>query len=93
MQSHRGESNLVPTAPQSCAIIVIVITAFISGKPHEWWFDSIFIIFKLINFSHFSFLKPSQVRGIDTEEFIRQQRLASHIHENSVLGYRGLVGM
>ncbi|XP_055610195.1 uncharacterized protein LOC129757093 isoform X2 [Uranotaenia lowii] len=38
------------------------------------------------------FLKPSQVRGVDTEAFLRQQHLSMHIHENSVLGYRGLVG-
>lgn len=38
------------------------------------------------------FLKPSQVRGVDTEAFLRQQQLSMHIHENSVLGYRGLVG-
>uniref|UniRef100_A0A182TBJ4 ITPR-interacting domain-containing protein n=1 Tax=Anopheles maculatus TaxID=74869 RepID=A0A182TBJ4_9DIPT len=37
------------------------------------------------------FLKPSQVRGVDTEAFLRQQQLSMHIHENSVLGYRGLV--
>ncbi|XP_052860005.1 uncharacterized protein LOC128267243 [Anopheles cruzii] len=38
------------------------------------------------------FLKPSQVRGVDTEAFLRQQQLSMQIHENSVLGYRGLVG-
>ncbi|XP_055688440.1 uncharacterized protein LOC129792967 isoform X2 [Lutzomyia longipalpis] len=37
------------------------------------------------------FLKPSQVRGIDTESFLKQQQLANHLHEHSVLGYRGLV--
>jgi len=42
--------------------------------------------------SIFSFLKPSQVRGIDTEAFLRQQQLAMNLHEHSVLGYRGLVG-
>lgn len=38
------------------------------------------------------FLKPSQVRGIDTEAFLRQQLIASNIHEQAILGYRGLVG-
>lgn len=38
------------------------------------------------------FLKPSQVPGIDTEAFMRQQQLASNLHEQSILGYRGLVG-
>lgn len=38
------------------------------------------------------FLKPSQVPGIDTEAFMRQQQIASNLHEQSILGYRGLVG-
>lgn len=38
------------------------------------------------------FLKPSQVRGVDTEAFVKRLQLASHLHENSVLGYRGLTG-
>lgn len=38
------------------------------------------------------FLKPSQVPGIDTEAFMRQQQIASDLHEQSILGYRGLVG-
>ncbi|XP_055702669.1 uncharacterized protein LOC129801526 isoform X2 [Phlebotomus papatasi] len=38
------------------------------------------------------FLKPSQVRGIDTDAFLKQQQLANHLHDHSVLGYRGLVG-
>ncbi|GAB0094656.1 hypothetical protein DMENIID0001_099780 [Sergentomyia squamirostris] len=38
------------------------------------------------------FLKPSQVRGIDTDAFLKHQQLANHLHEHSVLGYRGLVG-
>lgn len=38
------------------------------------------------------FLRPSQVRGIDTEDFVRRQHVAMHLHEHSVLGYRGLVG-
>lgn len=38
------------------------------------------------------FLKPSQVKGNDTEAFVRQQLLANHLHDHSVLGYRGLVG-
>lgn len=38
------------------------------------------------------FLKPSQVSGIDTEDFLKQQQMATTIHEQSVLGYRGLVG-
>lgn len=38
------------------------------------------------------FLKPSQVCGIDTEDFLKQQQLATTLHEHSVLGYRGLVG-
>jgi hypothetical protein len=38
------------------------------------------------------FLKPSQVRGVDTESFLKNQQLSMNIHENSVLGYRGLLG-
>lgn len=38
------------------------------------------------------FLKPSQVRGIDTEAFMRQQAIATNLHEQSILGYRGLTG-
>lgn len=38
------------------------------------------------------FLKPSQVRGIDIETFLRQQQMANHLHDHSVLGYRGLLG-
>ncbi|CAO1353741.1 unnamed protein product [Diamesa serratosioi] len=38
------------------------------------------------------FLKPSQVRGVDTDTFLRNQHLAMHVHESSVLGYRGLIG-
>lgn len=38
------------------------------------------------------FLKPSQVKGVDTDAFLRNQHLSMHIHENSVLGYRGLLG-
>lgn len=38
------------------------------------------------------FLKPSQVKGVDTEAFVKRLQLASHLHENSVLGYRGLTG-
>lgn len=38
------------------------------------------------------FLKPSQVKGVDTETFLKNQQLAMNIHENSVLGYRGLLG-
>lgn len=38
------------------------------------------------------FLKPSQVRGIDTEAFIRRLQLASNLADHSVLGYRGLTG-
>lgn len=38
------------------------------------------------------FLKPSQVKGVDTDAFLRNQHLATQIHENSVLGYRGLLG-
>lgn len=38
------------------------------------------------------FLKPSQVPGIDTEAFMRQQQIACNLHEQSILGYRGLVG-
>lgn len=30
--------------------------------------------------------------GIDTEAFVRQQQIASNLHEQSILGYRGLVG-
>lgn len=37
-------------------------------------------------------MKPSQVQGIDTEAFMRQQQVANNIHEQSILGYRGLVG-
>ncbi|XP_070497346.1 uncharacterized protein DDB_G0287625 isoform X2 [Chironomus tepperi] len=37
------------------------------------------------------FLKPSQVRGVDTESFLKNQQLSMNIHENSVLGYRGLL--
>lgn len=32
------------------------------------------------------------MKGIDTEAFVRQQQIASHLHEQSILGYRGLVG-
>lgn len=39
-----------------------------------------------------SFLKPSQVPGIDTEAFMRQQAIASNLHEQTILGYRGLTG-
>lgn len=39
-----------------------------------------------------SFLKPSQVPGIDTEAFMRQQAIANNLHEQSILGYRGLTG-
>ncbi|XP_012157604.1 bromodomain-containing protein DDB_G0280777 [Ceratitis capitata] len=38
------------------------------------------------------FLKPSQVRGIDTEAFVRRLQLASNLADHSVLGYRGLTG-
>lgn len=38
------------------------------------------------------FLKPSQVRGIDTDAFIKRLQLASTIADHSVLGYRGLTG-
>lgn len=38
------------------------------------------------------FLKPSQVKGVDTDAFLKNQQLAMNIHENSVLGYRGLLG-
>ncbi|CAO1318729.1 unnamed protein product [Diamesa hyperborea] len=38
------------------------------------------------------FLKPSQVKGVDTDMFLRNQHLAMHVHESSVLGYRGLLG-
>lgn len=38
------------------------------------------------------FLQPSQVRGVNTEEFLQKQQLAKHLHDTSVLGYRGLIG-
>ncbi|XP_067630560.1 putative uncharacterized protein DDB_G0289263 [Eurosta solidaginis] len=38
------------------------------------------------------FLKPSQVRGIDTEAFVRRLQLASNLADHSVMGYRGLTG-
>ncbi|KAM7345348.1 ki-ras-induced actin-interacting protein-IP3R-interacting domain olf186-M [Cochliomyia hominivorax] len=38
------------------------------------------------------FLKPSQVRGIDTEAFIKRLQLANTLADHSVLGYRGLTG-
>ncbi|XP_073848763.1 ki-ras-induced actin-interacting protein-IP3R-interacting domain olf186-M [Musca autumnalis] len=38
------------------------------------------------------FLKPSQVRGIDTEAFIKRIQLAHTLADHSVLGYRGLTG-
>ncbi|XP_030388614.1 uncharacterized protein LOC115634832 [Scaptodrosophila lebanonensis] len=38
------------------------------------------------------FLKPSQVRGIDTEAFVKRLQLASSLADSSVLGYRGLTG-
>lgn len=38
------------------------------------------------------FLKPSQVRGIDTEAFIKRLQLAHTLADHSVLGYRGLTG-
>lgn len=47
---------------------------------------------KNIYFCIFRFLKPSQVRGNDTEQFIRQQQVANNLYEQSILGYRGLVG-
>ncbi|XP_063701064.1 uncharacterized protein LOC134831295 isoform X2 [Culicoides brevitarsis] len=37
------------------------------------------------------FLKPSQVRGIDTIEFLKRQRYANQIHDSTAFGYRGLV--
>lgn len=37
-------------------------------------------------------MKPSQVKGVNTEAFVNQQRVAIQVHDNSVLGYRGLVG-
>lgn len=44
-----------------------------------------------LSFLH-RFLKPSQVHGIDTEAFMRQQQIATNLHEQSILGYRGLTG-
>ncbi|XP_037813536.1 protein ITPRID2 [Lucilia sericata] len=38
------------------------------------------------------FLKPSQVRGIDTDAFIKRLQLANNLADHSVLGYRGLTG-
>ncbi|XP_013118996.1 protein ITPRID2 [Stomoxys calcitrans] len=38
------------------------------------------------------FLKPSQVRGIDTDAFIKRLQLAHSLADHSVLGYRGLTG-
>lgn len=38
------------------------------------------------------FLKPSQVRGIDTDAFIKRLQLAHTLADHSVLGYRGLTG-
>lgn len=38
------------------------------------------------------FLKPSQLNGIDTDTFVKNQQIATSLHEHSVLGYRGLVG-
>uniref|UniRef100_A0A1A9WHD9 ITPR-interacting domain-containing protein n=1 Tax=Glossina brevipalpis TaxID=37001 RepID=A0A1A9WHD9_9MUSC len=38
------------------------------------------------------FLKPSQVKGIDTNAFIKRLQLANSIGDHSVLGYRGLTG-
>lgn len=38
------------------------------------------------------FLKPSQVRGIDTEAFIKRLQQANTLADHSVLGYRGLTG-
>ncbi|XP_037954059.1 uncharacterized protein LOC119684163 [Teleopsis dalmanni] len=38
------------------------------------------------------FLKPSQVRGIDTDAFVKRLQLASNLADHSVLGYRGLTG-
>ncbi|XP_063706544.1 uncharacterized protein LOC134835585 [Culicoides brevitarsis] len=38
------------------------------------------------------FLQPSKVRGVNTEEFLQKQQLAKHLHDTSVLGYRGLIG-
>ncbi|KAL5291682.1 hypothetical protein ACFFRR_010843 [Megaselia abdita] len=37
------------------------------------------------------FLRSSQVKGINTDEFVRQQHLATQLHDHSVLGYRGLL--
>lgn len=37
-------------------------------------------------------MKPSQVKGVNTEAFVNQQKVAIQVHDNSVLGYRGLVG-
>lgn len=53
--------------------------------------NNIFSKKKLRN-NNLRFLKPSQVRGNDTQVFLKSQQLATQIHENSVLGYRGLLG-
>lgn len=37
-------------------------------------------------------MKPSHVRGVEVDSFIHQQQMATSLHENSVLGYRGLIG-
>ena len=38
------------------------------------------------------FLSPSQLRGVDIEEFIRQQQDLIYTFESGFYGYRGLAG-
>lgn len=58
-----------------------------------WYSKHLFITdVCVVCFGLYRFLKPSQVPGIDTEAFMRQQQIASNLHEQSILGYRGLTG-
>lgn len=38
------------------------------------------------------FLNPSQVKGVDIDEFIRQQQDLIYTYESGYYGYRGLAG-
>lgn len=38
------------------------------------------------------FLSPSQMKGVDIEEFIRQQQDLIYTYESGYYGYRGLAG-
>lgn len=38
------------------------------------------------------FLVPSKLRGISTEQFIKEEQHSMHIHDCGIFGYRGLTG-